>query len=240
MEQSKQPHLYFAMPCYGGLIYESCFMSLLNFSIAARSWGIDWTVDTMVNESLIPRGRNNLVAKFLHCTAATHLMFVDADIRWKPEYILSMLKADKDVVCGLYPMKCVPPKFVINAVANGEKQGMLEEVATAGTGFMMIKRECIETMVAAYPETKYNDNIGIGPEYEPFMYALFDTLIDKDKNYLSEDWAFCHRWRLLGNKVWVDKSVILDHQGTYVFKGEDAVLHLKAEQERIKNANAAK
>ena len=200
--------------------------------------GINWSVDTMTNESLIPRGRNNLVAKFLYCPEATHLMFVDADFRWAPEYIPRLIQADKDVVCGLYPMKCVPPRFVINAIEHGDKEGNLEEVATAGTGFMMIKRECIEAMVAAYPETKYNDTIGVGVEYEPFMYALFDTLIDGDKNYLSEDWAFCHRWRQLGNKVWVDKSVILDHQGTYVFKGADAMANLVTEQEKIQNANA--
>jgi hypothetical protein len=222
---TKPTHVYFAMPCYGGLIYESCFMSLLRFVSTAAQHSINWTIDTMVNESLIPRGRNNLVAKFLTNKDATHLMFIDADIRWDPSYITRMLAADKDVICGLYPMKCVPPKFVINALPDSEKQGVLEEVSTAGTGFMMIKRECIEEMIAAYPETKYNDNIGVGKEYEPMMYALFDTMIDEDKNYLSEDWAFCYRWRKLGKKVWVDKSVILDHQGTYNFRGEDAVKH---------------
>ena len=231
----RKPHIYFALPAYGGLIYESCFMSMLRFSLLARNQGIEWTVDTMVNESLIPRGRNNLVAKFLHNTTATHLMFIDADIRWHPEYVFKMLNANKDVICGLYPMKSIPPRFVINALPGGAKEGDLEEVATAGTGFMLIKRECLEAMVAAYPETKYNDNIGVGKQYEPFMYALFDCLIDPDKNYLSEDWTFCYRWRKLNNKVWVDKSVILDHQGTYTYKGEDAIKNLKAEQERAEN-----
>ena len=156
----RKPHIYFALPAYGGLIYESCFMSMLRFSLLARNQGIEWTVDTMVNESLIPRGRNNLVAKFLHNTTATHLMFIDADIRWHPEYVFKMLNANKDVICGLYPMKSIPPRFVINALPGGAKEGDLEEVATAGTGFMLIKRECLEAMVAAYPETKYNDNIG--------------------------------------------------------------------------------
>ena len=73
----RKPHIYFALPAYGGLIYESCFMSMLRFSLLARNQGIEWTVDTMVNESLIPRGRNNLVAKFLHNTTATHLMFIE-------------------------------------------------------------------------------------------------------------------------------------------------------------------
>jgi hypothetical protein len=57
-------------------------------------------------------------------------------------------------------------------------------------------------------------------------------MIDEKQNYLSEDWAFCHRWRALGKKVWVDKSVILDHQGTYLFQGEDALENLKNEQVR--------
>ena len=78
-----KPHVYFALPCYGGLIYESCFMSLLRFTTLAARAGLEWTVDTMVNESLIPRGRNNLVAKFLSNPHATHLMFIDADIRWQ-------------------------------------------------------------------------------------------------------------------------------------------------------------
>jgi len=230
-----RPHVYFALPCYGGLIYESCFMSLLRFTTLAARAGLEWTVDTMVNESLIPRGRNNLVAKFLSNPQATHLMFIDADIRWQPEYIFKMLETNKDVVCGLYPMKCVPPKFVINAIPNSVKEGQLEEVSTAGTGFMMIKRQCIESMVKAYPETKYNDNIRVGKEYEPNMYALFDCSIDSDKNYLSEDWTFCYRWRKLGNKVWVHKDIILDHQGTYTFRGAEAAEHhnkLAAEAEQ--------
>jgi hypothetical protein len=232
MSEPKKSHVYFALPCYGGLMYEACFMSLLRFTVMSKAVNIEWTVDTMVNESLIPRGRNNLVAKFLTNTEATHLMFVDADIRWNPEYLIRMLQADKDIVCGLYPMKSMPPRFVINALKDGEKQGHLEEVETAGTGFMLIKRSCLEEMVAAYPETKYNDNIGIGKKYEPNMYALFDTMIDEKQNYLSEDWAFCHRWRALGKKVWVDKSVILDHQGTYLFLGQDALENLKNEQVR--------
>lgn len=235
-------HIYFGLPCYGGLMYESCFMSLLKFAVGAPKVGIDWTVDTMINESLIPRGRNNLVSKFLYNKKATHLMFIDSDIRWRPEYIPMLLDVDKDVVCGLYPMKSIPPKFVINTVPDSHKEGPLEEVKTAGTGFMLVKRHVIEEMCVAYPHLKYNDNVGIGKEYEPYMFALFDTSIDKDKNYLSEDWTFCYRWREMGNKVWVHKGIILDHQGTYTFKGEDAVKYhnqMAEEFERKKHAEFA-
>jgi len=237
--QAKPVHVYIAIPCYGGQIFEACFMSLLKFAVTAPKWGVNWTVDTMVNESLIPRGRNNLVSKFLHNKTATHLMFIDADIRWKPEYIPMMLQNNKDVMCGLYPMKCYPPRFVINSLPNPSKEGPLEEVSTAGTGFMLIKREVIEKMIAHHPELKYNDNIGIGKEYEPFMYDLFDTMIDEHKNYLSEDWTFCYRWRKMGNKVWVNKDVILDHQGTFSFLGVDAIKNHKEMAEKYLAAQAA-
>ena len=58
------------------------------------------------------------------------------------------------------------------------------------------------------------------PKYDPYMYALFDTLIDPDtRRYLSEDYTFCRRWQEIGGTIWMDPSINLDHQGTYVFKG---------------------
>ena len=58
----------------------------------ARQLNIDWTLETMVNESLISRARNTLSAKFLHMDDATHLMFIDADIGWEPWHLLVLPK----------------------------------------------------------------------------------------------------------------------------------------------------
>lgn len=48
-------HVHFALPCYGGTMTEQTFMSFLNWSDAARQVGMKWTVQTLVNESLISR-----------------------------------------------------------------------------------------------------------------------------------------------------------------------------------------
>ena len=85
---------------------------------------------------------------------------------------------------------------------------------------MCIKRQVIEQMIAAHPELKYRDNIGIGPQYEPMMYGLFDTMIDPDGNYLSEDWTFCYLWRLMGGKVFADTGITLDHTGYHKYAGD--------------------
>jgi hypothetical protein len=213
-------HVHFCLPMYNGICNEATFISMIKFSIIAAKLGVNYSIDTMVNESLIPRGRNNLVSKFLFNPAATHLMFIDVDLGFDAESILRLLCANQDLVGGVYPMKRIPIRYVINTVPNPTVMGDLVEVSTLGTGFMLIKRQVIEQMIAAHPELKYRDNIGIGAQYEPLMYGLFDTMIDPDGNYLSEDWTFCYLWRLMGGKVFADTGIKLDHTGYHKYAGD--------------------
>lgn len=235
MEKLQKTHIHFATPCYNGVVTEGCFGSYIRFTILAMKHGINFSMDTMVNESLIPRGRNNLVAKFLANPQATHLMWVDADIKWEPESVLRMVLHDAPVVCGLYPMKGLPIKYVLNALPGGRKNGPLLEVSTSGNGFMLIKREVIEKLIEAMPETKYKDSINVGTQYEPYMYALFDTMIDENGHYLSEDWTFCKRVReKIKLPIWVDTEIKLDHLGAFTFSGDVAEIK-KIADEWIKN-----
>jgi hypothetical protein len=78
----KTTRVHICMPCYGGMLTESTFMSYIKWSNTARQLGIDWTMETLTNESLISRARNTLTAKFLHNKESTHLMFIDAEIGW--------------------------------------------------------------------------------------------------------------------------------------------------------------
>ena len=84
-------HLHIGIPCYGGMVSEPTMTSLLKFVLMAQRIGLNWSLDTMVNESLITRGRNNLMAKMMTNTAATHFMFIDADIRFEADSIFQML-----------------------------------------------------------------------------------------------------------------------------------------------------
>lgn len=231
LEKLKNVHIHFCTPCYGGNILEPCFGSYMRFALIAMKYGINFSVDTMVNESLITRGRNNLVAKFLANEKATHLMWIDADIKWDPESVLRMALYGAGVVCGLYPMKGIPIRYVLNSLPGGRRIGPLMEVSTSGTGFMLIKREVIEKLIQALPETKYKDSLNLGPQYEPHMYALFDTLVDENGHYLSEDWTFCKRVReKLNMPIWVDTDVKLDHCGTYTFQGDTQMIKKLADE----------
>lgn len=214
----KKTRVHIAMPCYGGQLTESTFMSFIKWANTARQLGIDWTVETMTNESLISRARNTLTAKFLNTPESTHLMFIDADIGWEPWHLLVMLNHDKDVVGGLYPMKTLPVKWCVNGIpgAREDDPSGLVEVTKTGTGFLLIKREVFEKL-NAHPAVKpFTNDIGLDPALNQYMKTYFDTAV-RENRYYSEDWTFCENWRDIGGQVFVDKRVLLRHTGTYVF-----------------------
>ena len=218
LDYLKTTRVHICMPCYGGMLTESTFMSYIKWANTARQLGIDWTVETMTNESLISRARNTLTAKFLHTKESTHLMFIDADIGWEPWHLLVMLDAQKDVIGGLYPMKSLPVKWCVNGIPGQveEPGSNLVEVTKTGTGFLLIKRDVFEKL-NAHPATKpFNNDIGLPVELNPYMKTYFDTAV-RENRYYSEDWTFCENWRDIGGQVWVDKRVLLRHVGTYTF-----------------------
>ena len=214
----KTTRVHICMPCYGGQLTESTFMSYIKWANVARQLGLDWTVETMTNESLISRARNTLTAKFLHTEGSTHWMFIDADIGWEPWHLLVMLNHDKDVVGGLYPMKSLPVKWCVNGIPDAvqdDPSGLIE-VTKTGTGFLLIKRD-VFSKLNAHPAVKpFINDIGLDPALNPYMKTYFDTAV-RENRYYSEDWTFCENWRDIGGQVFVDKRVLLKHTGTYVF-----------------------
>ena len=212
--------VHICMPCYGGMLTESCFMSYIKWSNTCRQLGIDWTMETMTNESLISRARNTLTAKFLNTEGSTHLMFIDADIGWEPWHLLVMLDAQKDVIGGLYPMKSLPVKWCVNGLpgAVDDPNSSLVEVSKTGTGFLLMKRDVFEKLDSHPAVRAFANDIGLPRELDPYMKTYFDTAV-REGRYYSEDWTFCENWCDLGGQVWVDKRVLLRHTGTYVFDG---------------------
>lgn len=216
----RKNHLHIGIPCYGGMVSEPTMTSFLRFILLAQQAGLNWSLDTMVNESLVTRARNNLMAKMMTNKEATHFMFIDADIRFEPDAILKMIACDKDVIGGLYPKKALPVNYVINLRPETKIQGDIFTVDTMGTGFLLFKRPVYEKLIAAHPECKYVDDVGLGKQYEPMMYSIFDCEIDERGHYLSEDWLFCRRWARLGGEIWAHGKVLLNHIGHYEFAGD--------------------
>jgi hypothetical protein len=96
----------------------------------------------------------------------------------------------------------------------------LVKLKDAATGFMLIKREVIMKMIAAYPELYFNNDLLLDEEFAKWTYLFFDCMHEEEtKRYLSEDYAFCRRWQAIGGEVWLDPCINLDHIGHFTFSG---------------------
>jgi hypothetical protein len=106
-----------------------------------------------------------------------------------------------------------------------QRRGPFATARHCGAGFMMVKRHVIERLVEAHPEAAYDsDHVYAINRTSHRYYALFDCMIDPDtREYLSDDLAFCYRWRSLGGKIWLDLEGSLTHTGPHRFVGQPAV-----------------
>ena len=168
-----------------------------------------------VGDSLISRVRNELGKLFLESKEKyDYLMFIDSDITWNPKIkpIDKLIASGKDIIAGVYPVKdttlrpAIRTKKIQKLMDKGQYKGekvkiiknKVYEVVYASTGFMLISRKCLENVYKS----------------DKFPFAPFG---DKNDEYLSEDWAFCHKAREIGYTVWVDTTINLGHIGMCIY-----------------------
>ena len=233
------PKLLIGTPCYNGAVTMQYMSSMLRLQHMLAQEGIAFSLAMTASESLITRARNFIVSQFLDGPQFTHLLFIDADIGFDPAAVPRYLKADKDVVAGIYPIKHLDLE-AIRGLPSGRSIATTLSYATtlcetglpdadgflraeyAATGFMLIKRNVLEQMASAHPELKYERSFSKGGRGAN-LYALFDTSLDREKGlYLPEDYTFCNRWRAMGGEIWVDTRSKFTHVGTYEFHGDFA------------------
>jgi lipopolysaccharide biosynthesis glycosyltransferase len=226
-------NLMIGTPMYGGNCTAYYTFSNLNLVRVANDNGIKLNYQFTTAESLITRARNNIADVFMN-SDCSHLLFIDADIVFNPHDVIKLLNHDMDVVCGGYPAKLidwnsvkqasdsgVPAEglssyaspYVYNRVNNNPQSGDLIEVKESGTGFMMIKRRVFEDLsnhVNTYMSNQFDNAGKVNKEY-------FSTMIE-DNILISEDYFFCRKWRSIGGRVFVDKTIQLSHVGTYMYQ----------------------
>ena len=213
IEELREKKIFVATPMYGGMCSGMYSKACCDLATLSTKYQMDLKFFYLFNESLIPRARNYLVDEFLRAEEYTHLMFIDADIHFDPNDVLTLAALDKDIIGGPYPKKCIAWEKVRNAVDTGladEDPTVLEQytgdyvfnpventhkiqvaepvdVLEIGTGFMLIKREVFDDFKEAYPQFTYTPDHNRSEHFsgDREIHAYFDTVIDSDA-YLGE------------------------------------------------------
>jgi hypothetical protein len=243
---SERISLVVATPCFGGQVSSIYASSIFQLQRAARTKSnMELKVLLRDGDALITRARANLMTQFLDDPAATHFLFIDADIGFTPDQVFRLIESGADMVAGPYPIKRVnwekAKRFIAtnpSKVASAALDYVLElndpdhvavvngftRVRYAGTGFLMIRRHVFEKM-CSHPDYAslqfFREHSLDALAGSPNRFALFECMIDpKTGTYLSEDFAFCKRWTDIGGEIWADLESRLDHVGPSVFHGD--------------------
>lgn len=232
--------LFVGTPMYGGMCHGAYANSCINLASIFNKIGIFVLFYYYYNDALVSRARNRIVDQFLK-TDCTHLLFIDADIQFNPQDIVSILSMNHDMIGGPYAKKAINWKKVVqvikdipdinpNDVERFAGDGVfnlknpltdihsLQEVEETGAGFMLIRRNVFLKMLEAYPQLRYVED---GEEKHCFFPTLIDSygsVTDGGTNrYLSEDYAFCSLWRKIGGKIMLAPWIVLKHIGNYAY-----------------------
>lgn len=212
--------LFICVPKYGGHSIHAHDTSMMALKADLEVQGFPHMIHTLWNESAVHRARNKCVQEFMWGAGKEYerLFFIDSDIEFSVDDAGRIWNLDADIGVGIYPCKdlktCKYAAYVEEAqVVDLKKLGKDPiEVKYAGTGFMMIKRQVFQRMWDEFPELRYKDDKGDNMHW--FHFPLVGGV------ELSEDFAFCERWRNMGGKVIADPLVKLVHWGLHGFGSE--------------------
>ncbi|MEI9941819.1 MAG: hypothetical protein WDO69_31785 [Pseudomonadota bacterium] len=198
---SNSPILFLATPLHDARVHHAYMNGVLEAALAHRGR----LIISKFTSLTLSLSRDILTAHFLRSNA-THLFWVDSDIGWGVADLDKLLAANKDFVCGNYARK--QDDRGLASELRKHREGDLIEAKYAAAGFALLTRACVERMVQAHPELKYETPHGPA-------WALWSPIFQRVPR--SEDISFSKRWLGLGEKIWVHSQVILKHYGEFIY-----------------------
>lgn len=153
--------------------------------------------------SYIPNNRIKLVQTAIE-VKASHILFIDSDMRFPSDTIERLLKANKDIVGANCKQRTQDEwtarkgdKFVSSTGRTG-----LEEVDTLGFGVTLIDMKVFNGALRKIPE--------------PWFAMPYHT---RDKKLVGEDVYFCTVAKEQGFKIWIDHDLSQEvkHTGSQEF-----------------------
>lgn len=216
--------IWLAIPCYGGTVHVGTLRSLVHDMMHLMVRGDAVYLFTEVGHADIYTARAQIVTHFLADKDATDLVMIDSDLSWGAGGLIELLDHDADFVGGAYPKRELPINFLVRAAGTSlqaDTGSGLAEVWGLPGGFVRMRRPMLEQMTAHYgPELTCLDRAVPGGKCVRLFDPYWWTDEDGNRRTLSEDYAFCQRWRDMGGKVFLDVTIPMGHIGQYEFAGK--------------------
>lgn len=205
------PHIFIAIPCHGEVRAET-FSSFFEAAQLLDAAGYSITLATEAGNCHVDDARNSLVREFLK-TDCTDLVFIDADVGFEAEALYRIARPDRDLVAGIYPKKQDDEDFPVRASGElwADADGLVE-VEGVPTGFLRIRRCVLEKLREGAVSF-----IGQASDPDPY-HVIFERLVVGNQR-MSGDYAFCHKAKKAGFRIFVDPELRFTHTGAKTWAG---------------------
>lgn len=146
--------------------------------------------------SMIDTARNKLIEDALKDPNYTHILMIDDDMTFEPDFALKLLEHDVDIVSGLaFKRRPEYTPCVFEKKQDNKYYPILpevfQEVDIAGTGGILISTEV----------------------FKKLKYPWFETYYDDNNTHWSVDFDFSMKSKAAGFKIFVDPEAKMGHIG---------------------------
>lgn len=231
-------HAFVATPAYDGKVECGFTQSMAEAAFCCPLYQVYLTASVMGNGAFIDLARNIFVKMFLEqFTEATHLFFIDSDLKFEPRNFIGLLKSGLPISAGVYRRRQEPEEYPCQIIEHPEVGGLWVEDGfvmhkRVPTGFLCIRRDVIEDMARDAIQMDIHGQKGPVPR-------LFYTKINDERKFVGEDYTFCDDYMARYGRpipVWPDMefthSTYSGNYGKWLNENIEADRRIAAETER--------
>jgi glycosyltransferase involved in cell wall biosynthesis len=155
----------------------------------------------------ISAARATMLRKALDAKADL-IVFIDHDLSWNPEDLVTLVRTRGEVVAGLYRFKKDDEEYMGAWETGADNAPALRpdgniRATRVSAGFLKVSKEAVERFMRAYPELSYGSPVA--PSTDLFNHGAHEGV------WWGEDYAFSRRWLACGGEIAVIPDLNLTH-----------------------------
>jgi glycosyltransferase involved in cell wall biosynthesis len=187
--------------------YQACLDSLAASVPLIDAAGWDHGIVSEIGSPYISNARATMLRKALDAKADV-IIFIDHDLSWKPQDLLTLIQTEGDCVVGTYRYKREPEEYMGQLLGGIDGKPIIRadgalKTFCAPAGFLKITKHMVNRFMQAYPELAYGDRFS--PHIDLFNHGAYEHV------WYGEDYSMCRRWLAADGEIWTVPDLDIAH-----------------------------
>lgn len=208
--------VFLALPVHDQTVCASLLTSLITDISLCMNAGYQFHVLCHGQDSNPAHARNVILGTFM-ASDCVELISIDHDISWPAGSLQRLLSHPVDFVGGAYRYKVAEERYPISWLKDFNDPRTLEglvQVARIPGGFVRMTRKGLERIIAKSAHLEFESHVAPGMTC---WYLYHEKL--ENRGLVTEDFVFCDHLREMGEQIWLDPELKLDHTGKTTYRG---------------------